>query len=214
MPTAFGESTEALAAHQVSLNVMAGGGAMAGTCSTCNGAVGGAGGQLRVRYGIDGKQEIGVSGFGVGAFSTQGGSPLGSGGGEISYKLVPTKRLAFIAGFGFIDLASEGVAGAGGDLGVLVAPYMDDKASVYTGARGGLVGYPSGSGGWSESLTLPIGVSVAASDSIRFIVEAGALFAWEQFNGSGFGSTSLSSNVVIGGYGTVGIQVTIGEPAK
>ena len=215
LPTAFGESTEAIAAHRVSVNVMGGGGAMGGTCTGCKGALGAAGGQLRVRYGIDGKQEIGVSGFGVGAFSTEGGSPLGSGGGELSYKLVPTKQVALVAGFGFIDLASEGVAGAGGDLGVLVAPYMDDKASVYTGVRGGLVGYPSGSGGWSESITVPLGVSVAASESIRFIVEAGVLFGWEQFNGSGFGGSSLSSNVAIGGYGTIGIQVTLGDrPTK
>ena len=61
---------------------------------------------------------------------------------------------------------------------------MDDKASVYTGVRGALVGYPSGNGGWSESITVPIGVSVATIDSIRFIVEAGVLFGWEQFNGS------------------------------
>ena len=213
MPTAFGESTETLAAHQVSVNVMGGGGALAGTCSGCKGALGAAGGQLRLRYGIDGKQEIGVSGFGVGAFSTEGGSPVGSGGGELSYKLGPMKQLALIAGFGFIDLASEGVTGAGGDLGVLVAPYMDEKASVYTGARGALVGYPSGSGGWSESITIPIGVSVAASESVRFVAEGGALFGWEQFNGTGLGSTSLSSNVAIGGYGTIGIQLTFGEPS-
>jgi hypothetical protein len=214
MPTAFGESTEPLSAHQVSVNVMGGGGAVGGTCSTCNGALGAAGGQLRLRYGIDGKQEIGVSGFGAAAFSTQGKSAIGSGGGELSYKLVPTKRLALVAGFGFIDLASQGVAGAGGDLGVLVAPYMDDKASVYTGVRGALVGYPSGDGAWSESITVPIGVSIAASDGVRIIAEGGLLLGWEQFNGNGFGGTSLSSNVVIGGYGTIGVQVTLGDREK
>ncbi len=208
MPTAFGESTDVLAPHQVSLTVMGGGGAMAGTCSGCSGSVDAAGGQARVRYGIDGKQEIGVSGFGVAAFSTQQGSSVsGSGGAELSYKIAPARQLAFVAGFGFIDLAFEGVAGAGGDVGVLVAPYMTDTTSVYTGARAGLVGYPSGSGGWAESVTLPIGFTISASDAIRLVIEGGLLLGWEQFNGP----SSLSSNVVVGGYGTIGVQLTFGE---
>lgn len=210
MPTAFGESTEAISAHQVSVSALGGGGAMVGTCSTCNGALGAAGGELRVRYGIDGKQEIGVSGFGTATFSTQGGSALGSGGGEISYKLAPVPRFAFVAGFGFIDIATLGVAGAGGDLGVLVAPYLGDKASVYTGARAALVGYPSGKGGWSESITVPIGVSIAAAEQVRLFVEAGLLMGWEQFNGT----PSTSSDLVIGGYGTIGVQITLGERPK
>ena len=212
MPTAFGESSDALAAHHASVTVMGGGGAIGGTCSGCNGAIGAFGGQVRVRYGIDGKQEIGVSGFGAGAFATQSGSSgIGSGGGELSYKVAPMRQVAFIAGFGFIDLASEGVAGAGGDLAVLVAPYMNDTASIYTGVRGALVGYPSGSGGWAESITVPIGASITTSDSVRVVVEGGVVLGWEQFNGSG--GPSLSSSAVIGGYGTVGIQVTLGDEA-
>jgi len=40
------------------------------------------------------------------------------------------------------------------------------------------------------------------------------LFGWEQFNGSGFnGTSSVGSNVVIGGYGTLGVQFTIGDAA-
>jgi hypothetical protein len=210
MPTAFGESTDALAAHQVSVTVLGGGGAMAGTCSGCSGALVAGGGELRVRYGIDGKQEIGVSGFGTGTASTQGGSGLGSGGGEISYKVAPMRRLALVAGFGFIDIATLDVTGVGGDIGVLVAPYMGDNASVYTGARGALVGYPSGKGGWSESITLPIGVSIGDADRVRFFVEGGLLMGWEQFNGS----PSTNSNIAIGGYGAVAIQFTIGERPK
>jgi hypothetical protein len=209
MPTAFGESTDVLAPHQVSLTLTGGGGAMAGTCSTCNGAIGAGGGQARVRYGIDGKQEIGVSGFGAAAFSTQGGSALGSAGGEVSYKVAPVRRLAVVAGLGFIDLPGEGTsgtAGVGGDLGVLVAPYIDDHTSVYTGARLALVGYPQNNGGWSESITVPIGFMVG-SDQVRLIVEGGLLAGWEQFNGS----PGLSSNVVLGGYGTIGVQLTFGE---
>jgi hypothetical protein len=212
MPTAFGESTDVLAPHQVSLTLTGGGGAMAGTCSGCSGSLEAAGGQARVRYGIDGKQEIGVSGFGVAAFSTeQGSSAIGSGGGELSYKIAPMRQVAFVAGFGFMDLAFQGTVGVGGDLGVLVAPYMTDTMSVYLGARGGLVGYPSGAGGWSESVTLPIGFAVSASDTIRVIAEGGLLLGWEQFNGD-IGGQSISSNVVIGGYGTIGIQMIFGEP--
>jgi hypothetical protein len=210
MPTAFGESTDVLAPHQVSLTVMGGGGAMSGTCSSCSGAVGAAGGQARVRYGIDGKQEIGVSGFGVAAFTTgSGSSALGSGGGEVSYKVAPDRRLAMVAGFGFIDIASEGTAGVGGDLGVLIAPYIDDKSSIYTGARAALVGYPQGNGAWSESISFPIGATLG-SDSVRPLVEGGLLVGWEQLNGSkGIGSPS--SSAVLGGYGTIGIRITFDE---
>ena len=85
--------------------------------------------------------------------------------------------------------------------------------SVYTGARAALVGYPQNSGGWSESVTVPIGCSIAAGDMVRVLLEAGLLVGWEQFNGTTTGS--VGSDAIVGGYGTVGVQITFGErPSK
>jgi len=206
MPTAFGESTDVLSKNQASLSVMGGGGAVVGTCNGCSGSVSAVGGQARVRYGLGGNQEIGVSGYGAAIMSSESGtSAIASGGAELSYKIAPAPWFALVLGGGMIDL--DGTCGGGGDVGVLFATHVTDTMSVYSGARGAFVGYPSGSGAFSESVTVPVGLSVGVADNVKLIAEGGLVVGWEQFNGD----DSLSSDAIVGGYGTFAIQFMFGD---
>ena len=107
---------------------------------------------------------------------------------------------------GIVDL--DETFGGGGDLGVLLSTHVTDTASLYSGGRVALVGYPSGDGAFAESVTVPLGISIGVARDVKLIVEGGLVLGWEQFNGNLGNDTS--SNAIVGGYGTFAIQLTFG----
>src|SRR5215468_8700615 len=85
VPSPFAEGPEVLKPHATGVTLVAAGGGVGGICKApapCAGQ-GGVGGELRIRLGLRGNQELGVSGYG--AFVATSSSTF-IGGGEISYK--------------------------------------------------------------------------------------------------------------------------------
>ena len=90
MPPPLAEGTDVLPPNAVGLTVAAGGGGISQICRNCTGGVDGGAGEGRLRVGIGGQGEIGVSGFGGFVESAAGeGSAMVFGGGELSYKIAP-----------------------------------------------------------------------------------------------------------------------------
>jgi len=187
---------------------------MGGLCSGCNSSgLIGEGGEARLRFGIDGRQEIGVSGFGGGS-SGSNSSVDYFVGGKLSYKVAVVRWLAIIAGAGALDVSSTAVFG--GDLAVVIAPYTDSRGTqLYTGVRGSfgipvltqacsLCGAAYGSG---EGITAPLGVALHTSDNVRVFLEGGMLVGFNQLHDpQGIGSGDATT---LGGYATVAVQLII-----
>lgn len=207
MPSALLETTEVLDANRVAITVGGGG---AGIANTSGGATGFAAGEVRLRVGVGGKQELGLDVFG-GA----GDSPTaGAAGGRFAYKIGPAPWLAFVATGGAYDLITQGSAGGtthtavfGGDLAAIVAPPAPpDQIRVYGGLRGSFaIPVFDGSTSATEALTIPVGVSLPLSESVRFAVEGGFVAAWAEYS-----APTLSANITdVGGYGAVGLRFAL-----
>lgn len=208
MPPAFGESTEVLPPHAVGMSLVGGGGGLASTNGfTSQGA---AGGEARVRVGVSGNQELGLSGFGG---ANVGSSPFVLFGGAISYKGAPVPWLAFVVRAGVMgqgapsDSTLTPVFAA--DLAAILAPYTSKSGTqLYTGVRGGF-GIPvvQGATGSVELFTAPLGLWFHSGGDVRMFVEGGPVVAFTQSHSSDI--MMNGSSPWLGGYGALGVEVLI-----
>lgn len=209
MPSQFSESTEVLAPGKIGFTLAGGGSAIAGCCTSNNGsAVGFGGGEARLRVGIGGQQELGVSAFGgVGS-----NSPVdGAVGGKIAYKLAPVRWFAIVANAGAYDFIGGGTslshtATFGGDIAGILAATLDSKGDqIYSGARLSfaipvLTNAQSATG----SLTVPVGVMLVTSERVRVFLEGGLVGSVATYSTT---DGMYSGNATtLGGYGTLGVQ--------
>jgi hypothetical protein len=215
IPAPFGEGTEVLKPHATGVTLLAAGGGAGGLCSgtqSCPGQ-GGVGGELRVRLGLRGNQEIGVSGYGAFLGRTadaSGKTPPSTfiAGGEVSYKIAPVSWFALVGGAGAADQGGNFVVG--GNLGAIIAPYTSEHGSqLYTGARGSF-GIPviNGAKSATESVIVPVGFSFKSGGDVRVFLESGLAIGFNQLSTDGPPPTSQSSTYV-GGYGAVGILLVV-----
>jgi hypothetical protein len=205
LPPALGESTEVLKPHAVGVTFAGGAGGVASTANLNGTAV--ALGEARVRIGVVGGQEIGVSGF---AGASLANTPDFLFGGAISYKAAPLEWLAFVLRAGVIGDVSVPVFSA--DLAVIVAPYTGkDGTQLFSGLRGG-VGIPVASGvqASTESFNVPVGLSFHSGGDVRVIVEGGLIVAFSQEYVTDPPPTGTHHNSPwLGGYGAVAVQVIL-----
>jgi hypothetical protein len=207
VPAPFAEGTEVLKPHATGVALVAAGGGVGGICkapATCAGQ-GGVGGELRIRLGLRGNQEIGVSGYG--AFVASSNNTF-IGGGEISYKIAPVPWLAFVAGAGGMD--ENDYAIFGGNLAAIIAPYTSEHGSqLYTGARGSF-GIPlmKNATGATESVIVPVGFSFKSGGDVRVFLEGGLAVAFNQYHDE-LNSLASQESTFVGGYGAVGILLTV-----
>ncbi len=216
VPAPFAEGTEVLKPHATGVTLVAAGGGVGGFCGagtqSCP-AQGGAGGEVRIRLGLRGNQELGVSGYGA-FVATQGNassltqSPATTfiGGGEVSYKVAPVPWLAFVGGAGALD--EGGTAVVGGNLAAIVAPYTSEHGTeLYTGARGSFaIPVLSGAKGATESVIVPVGLSFKSGSDVRIFLESGLAVGFNQYrNDNGVETDST----YVGGYGALGVMVMI-----
>jgi len=215
IPAPFGEGTEVLKPHATGITLLAAGGGAGGLCNaaqSCPGQ-GGAGGELRIRLGLRGNQEIGVSGYGAFLGRTadaSGATPPTTfiGGGEVSYKIAPVPWFALVGGAGAADQGGNFVVG--GNLAAIIAPYTSEHGTeLYTGARGSF-GIPviNGAKSATESVIVPVGFSFKSGGDVRVILESGLAVGFNQYASDTPPQTSQSATYV-GGYGAVGVLVTI-----
>lgn len=194
MPPAFGESTEVVAPGKVGVTIGGGGGGVA--CSTCSSTLG-LGAFARVRVGIGGRQELGVSGFGVLTSGSSGG--VGAiGGGALSYKLGAAPWLAFVANAGAIDQSF------GGDVALIVAPYTDSGGrQIYTGLRGSVaIPLVPDVRAATTAVTAPIGLSLRPTSASRVFLEAGVMAGGQQTDG--FDAQRVGG---VGGYASIAVEI-------
>jgi hypothetical protein len=211
MPSQFAESTETLEPGKVGVTVAGGAGAIAACCKANNGSpVGFGGGEARLRVGVGGKQEVGVSAFGgVGS-----NNPVdGALGGKLAYKIAPVPWLAVVANAGAYDFMGGGTGGIshtavfGGDLAAILAAKLDSQGNaIYSGARGSFV-IPvlDGAHGATETVTVPVGIMLATSERVRVFLEGGLLLGFSQFTDEK-DPTSSGDTTTLGGFGTAAIQ--------
>jgi hypothetical protein len=205
-----GESTEVLRRGQIGLTGAGGLGAMATDVgkNTSSGEVAGAG-EVRVRVGIGGRQEVGLTGFGgVGSTSGSNSSVPYEIGGKLSYKVAPSRWFAFVTSGGAFDESQ--IAAFGGDLAAIVAPYADRAGDqFYTGAKGSVaVPVMQNARGVTEALTLPIGYAFRSSDDVRVFLEGGAVVGFAQLYDANQPLTT-GGTTALGGYGVVAVRVLL-----
>ncbi len=162
-PLQLGETAPALGAGDVSITGQAGGGT-----AVLDGSGFGAAG--RVRVGVGHQQEVGVEGFFAYADTGKQRYSGQFGGGKASYKLELDPHFALIAGAGF----GTGTTGTsvGGDLAALVSGAS--ALRPYLGVRGAYGVRVTGTGDNVVALSVPFGISLAVSDTVRIFGEAGA----------------------------------------
>jgi hypothetical protein len=207
LPSHFAEGTEILEPKSVGITAAGGLAAAGGDC--CREGYMGGGGELRMRVGIGARSEIGGSFLGAshGKYDPQASIPY-LVGGKISYKIAPVRWLALVGGAGAAAYASTPMFG--GDLAVIVAPYIAANGTqIYTGARGAFAipKYDSQSHGLSESITIPLGVSIHTSDKVRVLLEAGFFGGggqlWDEAKNTRYDTEA------VGAYGVVGAHFTL-----
>ncbi len=218
VPAPIAEGTEVLPPHAVGLTLAGAGGGLGGFCAagtqSCSTQFG-AGGEARLRVGLPGHQEIGVSGIAAfvtseGDASSLSGQPQTNfvGGGEVSYKIAPVPAFAIVLGGGALD--EGGTAVVGGNLSLLVAPYTSQRGTeVYTGVRGSF-GIPilNGATGATESLIVPVGFSFKSGSDVRLFLEGGLAVGFTQYRNAGATDTNQDATFV-GGYGAVGVLLMV-----
>ena len=217
VPSPIAEGTEVLPTHAVGLTLAAAGGGVGGFCKPTESCLAqlGAGGEARLRVGLPGHQELGVSGFGAFVTSQGNSSALSQqptttfvDGGELSHKVAPVPAFAIVAGAGALDEGDTPVVG--GDLALIVAPYTSAKgAEIYTGARGSF-GIPifKGGSGATEGLVVPVGFSFKSGSDVRVFFEGGLAVGFNQYRDA-LDPKSNQDTSYVGGYGAIGVLVVV-----
>jgi len=188
------QTASTLPAGGVSVMAAGGGGGGEGLHSCCGGAA------ARVRVGIGGDQELGIDGNAI--FSKN----EVAGGFRLGYKLAPSARLAVLAGAGAFFI--ERLPSAGLDLGAVVSLRQSSETVVpYTGLRlAGAIPIDSdlySGGGLSQTMTIPIGVSVRLGPRWQGMAELGGLGALSEARSGTSGMVETQTN--LGLYGALAI---------
>ena len=163
-----------------------------------------------MRVGVGAKQEIGIAGALALGNGNAGSEPAGTAAAILSYKVAPVSWLAIIADAGVQDIGiSASVVGFGGDIAVIVAPYIArDGSQLYTGARGGFsIPILGGQNAHAidESLTVPVGYAIQLSKRTRFLLEAGFVLGFTQLTHE-LTPPVTDSYASYGGYGLLGFH--------
>jgi hypothetical protein len=182
LPFHLAETAEILQRREVSLTVAGGGGGASNLGNCCGG------GAARVRVGLGHRMELGVDTELIGS-GTAGSGSL-TLGGKVSYKLGLLPYLALLAGVGAtgsigFGTTKNGEAGLGADVGLVAStPLIANRLRLYGGTRLSFV-VPTAhdlydAGGPTESLVVPVGLSIEPDRRWRIFLEGGYLGGFSQ----------------------------------
>jgi hypothetical protein len=200
LPPQVAEGTTVMDAGGVSLGVSAGAGTFEyqgqansqGQTAWNNQTAGGF--ETRLRTGIGGHQELGVSVFGGVGSGIGNGDPPFVLGGKLSYKIAPAPWFAIVAGGGAMDHSVSSTAVFSGDLALIAAPYTSPTGFQFYVATKGAFAIPvlSGSTAVEESIVIPLGLQIPTSKRMKLYAELGPIWGFAQQSQAG-GSQSTWS---------------------
>ena len=196
---ALGEGTHVLRKDEVGVTVATGGGggphAIAGNDATSLGG----GLEGRVRIGLRGDQEIGLS-LGAGIATKTTGEPPVIMGATLSYKLAVRPWLAFVGELGIMDKPISSTLIFAGSLAAILAIYDDRDKQVYTGLKGSLaIPRLRDARGDAEVVSTAIGYAKLVNERVRLLAESGIFLGFGRVDSGG---TITSAN----GFGAYGLS--------